>query len=104
MGLFHNFLQDLELTKLQLQSPVYLSNEPTHPMLEWIYCAFAYVPLCDQFPSHRLRAVSPSSPPILVHTNAKRLGKSRFKFESIMPRFPSFLEVVAVLNDGNLSA
>jgi hypothetical protein len=98
MGLFRRFLQDMELSDLCLNGCLYTwSNKQTHPTLKRIDRVFTCLQWCDRFPHHRLRTTSiacSDHAPFILHTNTMSLVKSRFKFETIWPKFPGYLEAV----------
>jgi hypothetical protein len=98
MEKFHQFLKDMELSELDLHGHLYTwSNKQDHPTLSKIDRAFACLAWCDTYPHHHLRAGSSSGSnhTPLLHKNANGTTKKRFYFESIWPRFPRYLDVVA---------
>jgi hypothetical protein len=58
---------------------------------------FACVSWCDRFPHYRLHALSLSCSdyaPLLLHTDTSHVFHWRFRFESIWPKFPGYLDAV----------
>jgi hypothetical protein len=58
---------------------------------------FASLLWSDQYPRHKLRAVSSSyldHAPLLLHTNLGPPASKHFRFESNWPRLPGYLEAV----------
>ncbi|WVZ78989.1 LOW QUALITY PROTEIN: hypothetical protein U9M48_026623, partial [Paspalum notatum var. saurae] len=98
MALFRRFLDEVELAELHLDGRLFTwSNERVHPTLECIDRAFASVDWLGLFPDHWLRALSSDCSdhaPLLLHTCCVPWVKRRFRFESIWPKFPGFLETV----------
>jgi hypothetical protein len=99
MGKFHRLLEDLELSELHLHGRLCTwSNEQLHPTLECIDRKFSSLQWSEQFPKHWLWTTSSTCSdhaPLLLHTNTNTTTHKRFMFETICPRFPGYLDVVA---------
>jgi exonuclease III len=99
MRVFRSFLQETELAKLHLHGRLYTwSSEQVHPPLSRIDRAFVCSRWLELYSHHLLRAASTlcsDHAPLLLHSNTLAKAMHCFKFESIWPRFPSFLEAVA---------
>jgi hypothetical protein len=99
MGRFCRFLQEMELTELHLNGRLYTwsSNEHRYPTLERIDRVFDYIPWCDLFPHHHLRAISSAysdHAPLFLNTNISAPFKKRFRFETICPKLPGYFEAM----------
>jgi hypothetical protein len=99
MGKFHRFLQDMESSKVHLHGRLFTwSNEQAHPTLSRIDKAFACIAWCDIFPHYHLRAGSSAvtdHAPLLLYTNICAVAKKRFRFETIWPKFPGYLDAMS---------
>jgi hypothetical protein len=56
--------------------------------------AFARMGWCDMYPNHALPTYASDHAPLLLPTDLAAPGKQRFRFESIWPRLPGYLEAV----------
>lgn len=106
MGHFRRFLSDLELKELHLHGRLYTwSNERAHPTFERIDRIFVSLDWVDRFPNHLVRALSTDGSdhaPLLLATNTQPSSRRRFRFESIWPRLPGYLETVTTAWQGTL--
>jgi hypothetical protein len=84
--------------ELHLSGRLYTwGNERHHPMLERIDRVFACIPWCDIFLHHHLRAISSACSDhvlLLLNTNINTPFKRRFRFDSIWPKLPGYLDAV----------
>jgi hypothetical protein len=98
MAAFHQWIQELELSEIHINGCCYIwSNEREHPTLKHIDHVFACLAWSNMFPVHNLQALSTSAfdhTPLLLYTNINSPIFRHFKFESIWPKMPGYLEVV----------
>lgn len=98
MGRFRQFLNELELKELHLHDRLYTwSNERSHPTLERIDRVFVSLDWEDRFSNYHLRSLSRDASdhaPLLLNTNVQPATRRRFRFESIWPRLPGYMDTI----------
>jgi hypothetical protein len=86
------------MVELHLHGRLYTwSTEQAHPTLSRIDRVLVCSHWLELYPHHLLRVASTlclDHTPLLLHSNTLAKAMHHFKFESIWPRFPGFLEAV----------
>jgi hypothetical protein len=99
MARFRRFLDDLELTELQLHERRYTwSNERRKPTLVRLDRWFFSVDWEELFPNCLLRAgpsLASDHCPLILHSNLQSPRCFRFQFEPFWPKFDGYLEVIS---------